>query len=120
LCCAWTASQCDVCACHIRYHANARLRCPHAVQMNVIKSGQKVTNVPRIISADEQRSLSIRWSLEAARKRASASKDKRIHECLAEELLAAYRQQGGARAKRDELHKLALENKGNVSTKWWA
>ncbi len=93
---------------------------PSALQINVIKSGQKVTNVPRIISADEQRSLAIRWILEAARKRSDASKDKGIDECLAEELLAAYRQQGGARAKRDDLHKVALENKGNVATKWWA
>lgn len=36
-------------------------------------------------------------------------------ECLALELLLAYRKEGAARQKRDDLHKLALENKANVA-----
>jgi len=36
-------------------------------------------------------------------------------ECLALEILLAYKKEGSARQKRDELHKLALENKANVA-----
>lgn len=35
-------------------------------------------------------------------------------ECLAMELLLAFRKEGSARLKRDELHSKALENKNNV------
>lgn len=56
-----------------------------------------------------------RWIINAANKRKQSSKATSMAECLALELLLAYRKEGSARAKRDEMHKTALENKSNVS-----
>lgn len=53
--------------------------------------------------------------MDAAHKRKDNSKGASMAECLALELLLAYRKEGAARQKRDDLHKVALENKSNVA-----
>lgn len=56
-----------------------------------------------------------RWIVNAAHQRKESSPKTSMAECLALELLMAYRKEGAARQKRDDLHKLALENKANVA-----
>ena len=53
--------------------------------------------------------------MNAAHQRKETSPSSSMAECLALELLLAYKKEGGARQKRDDLHKLALENKSNVA-----
>ena len=72
----------------------------------------------KVVRPAEQRSLAVRWILAAAAKRKDKSKG-RMSECLALELLLAYQKKGDARQKRDDLHKLALENKANAVMRWW-
>lgn len=83
-----------------------------------VNTSRRVTYVPQVVSVGEQRSMAVKWILEAARKRQQSSKAK-MAECLALEFLLAYQKKGSARLKRDELHKQALENRANVTTKWW-
>jgi len=87
--------------------------CKPLMKLSQIKTGSKVSYVPIIITPAEQRSLALRWILEAARKRKQAAKLKTtsLADCLAAELMLAAQCRGAAREKRDALHKLALENR---------
>uniref|UniRef100_A0A7S0S0Z5 Small ribosomal subunit protein uS7 domain-containing protein n=1 Tax=Chlamydomonas leiostraca TaxID=1034604 RepID=A0A7S0S0Z5_9CHLO len=81
------------------------------------KQGTRVVYVPHTVAIAEQRSLAVRWILEAARKRQDsnpAGKRASMAECLAIELMLAARKKGSAREKRDALHTLAIENKANL------
>lgn len=91
--------------------------CKPLMKVKSFKKGTKVVNVPRVVPLNEQRSLSVRWILEAAGKRRdSAAPGKRLSlaECVAIELILASQKKGAAREKRDALHALATENKANL------
>ena len=92
--------------------------CKPLMKVQATKTGTKVVYVPRPIQPHQSTNFAVKWILQAAEKRRAASKAK-MHECLALELLLAYQKKGSARAKRDELHKLALDNRANVRIKWW-
>lgn len=64
------------------------------------------------------RSLALHWIVKAAEARKKASRGS-FAECLALELLMAYQKRGPARQKRDDLHKLALQNRANLHLRWW-
>lgn len=83
------------------------------MKLTQLKMGSRLVYVPVIISPGQQRSLALRWILEAARKRHEGAKLKTtsLADCLASELLLAAQCKGAAREKRDALHKLALENR---------
>jgi len=87
--------------------------CKPLMKLSQLKMGSRVAHVPIIISPAQQRSLALRWILEAARKRHKGAKLKTtsLADCLAAELLLAAQCKGAAREKRDALHKLALENR---------
>mmetsp|Transcript_24596 Transcript_24596/g.53731 ORF Transcript_24596/g.53731 Transcript_24596/m.53731 type:complete len:222 (-) Transcript_24596:271-936(-) len=93
--------------------------CKPLMKVQPVKSGTKIMYVPKVVKPGEQRSLAIRWIVQAANKRRdSAPKEKKkpsLAECLALELLLAYRKQGDARKKRDDMHLQALDNRSNVA-----
>jgi small subunit ribosomal protein S7 len=62
--------------------------------------------------------LALHWLVKAADSRAKGS-SAGYAQCLALELLLAYQKKGAARQKRDDLHKLALQNRANVHQRWW-
>lgn len=74
--------------------------------------------VPSILSKKRQETTAIRWIIESARKRQNNSK-LRFSECLADEFFDAYKKQGQARQKRDELHRLAEANRAYIRYRWW-
>jgi small subunit ribosomal protein S7 len=74
--------------------------------------------VPAIVSKKKQQTLAMRWIIEAARKRKKNS-TLSFSYCLAEEIFDAYKQQGIARQKRDELHRVAEANRAYVRYRWW-
>lgn len=64
-----------------------------------------------------QRSLAVRWIMQAAVSRKKGTKQKAplsMAECLAAELMQAALRKGSAREKRDALHKVALESRAHL------
>jgi small subunit ribosomal protein S7 len=83
-----------------------------------LRTATTVKYVPGLMPPRKARSLALHWLVRAAdaRKKGSSAS---YAECLALELLLAYQKRGGARQKRDDLHKLALQNRANVHMRWW-
>jgi small subunit ribosomal protein S7 len=70
--------------------------------------------VPMQVNRARQQSLAIRWLLIAVREK----KGRAAHQKLAEELLAAYRKEGAAMAKRENTHRMADANKAFAHFAW--
>jgi small subunit ribosomal protein S7 len=74
--------------------------------------------VPAILSKKRQQTRALGWIIESAKKRQNNSKFG-FSECLADEIFDASKKQGGARQKRDELHRLAEANRAYIRYRWW-
>jgi small subunit ribosomal protein S7 len=70
--------------------------------------------VPREVRAERRLQLSMRWIIEAARGRKGVTMDS----ALAEEILAAFNNEGAAIKKRDDTHKMAEANKAFAHFAW--
>ena len=70
--------------------------------------------VPTQVSSRRQQALAIRWLLEACREK----KGRPMHLLLAEELIAAYKREGAAMTKRDNVHRMADANKAFAHFAW--
>jgi len=70
--------------------------------------------VPVEVRADRKVALAFRWILNYTRER----KGKPMSEKLAEELMDAYRNQGGAIKKKEDTHKMAEANKAFAHFRW--
>ena len=89
--------------------------CKPVMKVQSIKASTRVVHVPKVVLPGEQRSLAVRWIIEAANKRKESTKGISMAQCLAEEILLAYRKEGSAREKRDSQHTLAIENKQHAT-----
>lgn len=76
--------------------------------------GGATYQIPIEVSVVRGNSLAMRWVRDFARKK----KGKPMQTKLAEELLAAYKNEGPAIKKRDETHKMADANKAFAHLKW--
>ena len=81
--------------------------CKPAVEIKSKRVGGATYQVPMRVSSDRAMALSIRWILQAAR----AKKGRPMHFKLADEIMAAYRREGDAMTKRENVHKMAEANK---------
>lgn len=88
------------------------------LEVRQIRAATKVSFVPGLMPPRKARSLALHWLVKAAQARAESSKA-RFSQCLALELLLAYQKKGSARQKRDDIHKLALQNRANLHLRWW-
>lgn len=70
--------------------------------------------VPVQVSAERRRFLAIKWLIEAARLRAEHTMGER----LANEMLAALKNEGGAMKKREQVHRMAEANKAFAYMAW--
>lgn len=70
--------------------------------------------VPMQVNRNRQQSLAIRWVLGACREK----KGRPMAEKLAAELLAAYRREGVAMTKRENVHRMAEANKAFAHFAW--
>jgi len=70
--------------------------------------------VPMQVNKNRQQSLAIRWLLMACRDK----KGKPMHEKLAAELLAAYKREGAAMTRRENVHRMADANKAFAHFAW--
>jgi small subunit ribosomal protein S7 len=117
---------------------------PH-LDVRALRASTKVVFVPGLMPPARGRSLAMRWLAHAAAARQRGGRGgrgsggsgggggggaggggggpskapPRFAECLAQELLQAYRMKGSARQKRDDMHKQALANRANVHLRWW-
>ncbi|KXZ48379.1 hypothetical protein GPECTOR_28g786 [Gonium pectorale] len=90
--------------------------CRPLMQVRQSKVGNRMSYVPIPLGHEASTKLAVKWILQAAAKRRDAARgsEASMAQSLATELLLAYQRKGGARTKRDELHKLALDNRANV------
>lgn len=70
--------------------------------------------VPTQVNSKRQQALAIRWILEACREK----KGRPMHIRLAEEVIAAYKREGAAITKRDNVHRMADANKAFAHFAW--
>ena len=86
---------------------------PH-VELKARRVGGATYQIPIEVRHDRGLSLALRWIRSAARSRKGAPMAKR----LADELLAAYKGEGPAVKKREEVHKMAEANRAFAHYRW--
>lgn len=84
------------------------------VELKARRVGGATYQVPIDVAPARGTSLALRWVRDFARKK----KGKPMMNKLADELIAAYRQEGAAIKKRDETHKMAEANKAFSHFRW--
>ena len=84
------------------------------VEVKSRRIGGATYQVPREVRGDRKFALASRWMLGAAR----AKKGKPMHEKLAEELLAASKNEGNAMKKKADTHRMAEANKAFAHFSW--
>jgi small subunit ribosomal protein S7 len=85
-----------------------------AIEVRSKRVGGAAYQVPMQVNKQRQQSLAIRWILMAVREK----KGRPTHEKLAEELMAAYKREGVAMARRDNVHRMADANKAFAHFAW--
>ncbi|HEV2813316.1 MAG TPA: 30S ribosomal protein S7 [Solirubrobacteraceae bacterium] len=76
--------------------------------------GAATYQVPVEVPARRARTLAVRWLVEFARQR----REKTMAERLANELLDAQNQQGGAYKRKDDIYRMAQANKAFAHYRW--
>ena len=84
------------------------------VELKARRVGGATYQVPVDVAPLRGSSLAMRWIRDFARKK----KGKSMMNKLADELIAAYKQEGAAIKKRDETHKMAEANKAFSHFRW--
>jgi small subunit ribosomal protein S7 len=85
-----------------------------AMEVRSRRVGGANYQVPREVRPERRQSLSMKWIVEAARNK----KGKPIHEKLADEIIAASKNEGEAIKKRENMHKMAEANKAFAHFAW--
>ena len=86
---------------------------PH-VELKARRVGGATYQIPIEVRHDRSMALALRWVRNAARSRKGAPMAKR----LADELLSAYKGEGAAVKKREEIHKMAEANRAFAHYRW--
>ncbi len=86
---------------------------PH-IEVRSKRVGGAAYQVPMQVSRGRQQSLAFRWILMAVREK----KGRPTHQKLAEELLAAYKKEGAAITRRENVHRMADANKAFAHFAW--
>ena len=85
-----------------------------AVEVRSKRVGGAAYQVPMQVNRNRQQSLAIRWILQSVRDK----KGRATHEKLAEEIIAAYKREGAAVTKRENVHRMADANKAFAHFAW--
>jgi small subunit ribosomal protein S7 len=85
-----------------------------AIEVRSKRVGGAAYQVPMQVNRQRQQSLAIRWILMAVREK----KGRATHEKLAEELIAAYKKEGTAMARRENVHRMAEANRAFAHFAW--
>jgi small subunit ribosomal protein S7 len=84
------------------------------IQVKSRRIGGATYQVPTEVSSDKGMSLALRWLVEAAKERGGRS----MAEKLAAEMVDAFKGQGAAAKKREEVHKMAEANRAFAHYRW--
>lgn len=84
------------------------------VEVRSKRVGGAAYQVPMQVNRTRQQSLAIRWVLLAVREK----KGRPMEEKLAEEFMAAYKREGAAVTRRDNVHRMADANKAFAHFAW--
>jgi small subunit ribosomal protein S7 len=84
------------------------------IEVRSKRVGGAAYQVPMQVNRARQQSLAIRWLLLAVRDK----KGRPVHQKLADELLAAYRREGTAMTRRENVHRMAEANKAFAHFAW--
>lgn len=76
--------------------------------------GGATYQIPMEVRASRKETLAIRWVIKAARARS----EHRMEQRLAQEIIAASRNEGTAIKKREEVHRMAEANKAFAHFRW--
>lgn len=76
--------------------------------------GGATYQIPMEVRPNRKESLAIKWIIQAARARS----EYRMEERLAQEIIAASKNEGSAIKKREEVHKMAEANKAFAHFRW--
>ena len=93
---------------------DAREKAAPTVEVRSRRVGGANYQVPREVRPERQRALSMKWIIDAAR----SKKGKPIHVKLADEIIAASKNEGEAIKKRENMHKMAEANKAFAHFAW--
>jgi len=84
------------------------------LQVRPRRVGGATYQIPMEVKPVRKESLAIKWLIQAARARAEHQMDER----LAQEIVAASRNEGAAIKKREDVHKMAEANKAFAHFRW--
>ena len=84
------------------------------LQVKPRRVGGATYQVPVEVRQERGTSIALRWIRDAAK----SKKGRPMEEKLAEELIAAYKGEGSAIKKRDDMHKMAEANKAFAHFRW--
>ena len=84
------------------------------VEVRSKRVGGVTYQVPKEVPPKRRQILAFRWILQAARSR----KGRPMAQCLADELLAAYKGEGAAMTQRENVHRMAEANKAFSHFSW--
>lgn len=85
-----------------------------AIEVRSKRVGGAAYQVPMPVNSRRQQSLAIRWIISACREK----KGRKMSRVLAEELMAAYKREGAAMSKRENVHRMADANKAFAHFAW--
>jgi len=85
-----------------------------ALEVRPRRVGGATYQIPMEVKPVRKESLAIKWLIQAARARAEHQMDER----LAQEIVAASRNEGAAIKKREDVHKMAEANKAFAHFRW--
>ena len=88
--------------------------CRPSLEVKSKRVGGANYQVPTPVNSKRQQTLAIRWILEVCRDKKGRPMDRR----LAEEFMAAYRREGAAITKRENVHRMADANKAFAHFAW--
>ena len=84
------------------------------IEVRSKRVGGATYQVPKEVEKKRQLALAIRWIIESAREK----KGRPMHMKLAEEISAAFKKEGAAVMKRENVHKMAEANKAFAHFAW--
>jgi small subunit ribosomal protein S7 len=85
-----------------------------AIEVRSRRVGGAAYQVPMPVNSRRQQSLAIRWIISACREK----KGRPMSRVLADELMAAYKREGAAMSKRENVHRMADANKAFAHFAW--
>ena len=86
----------------------------HVLEVRSRRVGGATYQVPVEVPARRAKTLAVRWLVEFARQR----REKTMAQRLANELLDAQQQQGGAYKRKDDIYRMAQANKAFAHYRW--